>query len=234
MSTPKVSVLIPTFNVGPFLAENLDAVLAQDFTDFELVISDNCSTDSTFELIQNYAARDARIRVWQNQSNLGAAANFTRCLEMARGQYVKFICADDKLLSPSTLRKMVAMFEKYPDVALVSCASMIIDEHSQPIGFRNPFGHTDVWDGKRVIIRCFEVPGNIVGEPTMNMFRRDLIQQGFNLRYNQIADLEFSFQFLEQGNFAFIAEPLAAWRRRPDCRNQIAFPRRKATPPGRH
>ena len=221
MSTPKVSVLIPTFNVRRFLAENLDAVLAQDFTDFELVISDNCSTDSTFELIQKYAARDSRIRCWQNQTNLGGYANFAMCHGAARGEYIKFLCSDDKLLHPSALRKMVKTLEEHKEVSLVSCASMTIDENSNLLGFRNYFGRSAIWEGRDVIIRCFEAPANLIGEPTLIMFRRDACQHRGNPRYRQIGDLEFCFHFLEKGQFAFIAEPLAAWRRRDGQETEV-------------
>ncbi len=219
MSTPKISILIPTFNVEPFLAENLDAILAQDFTDFEVLLSDNCSTDDTFALIQRYAARDPRIRYWQNPTNLGIVANINRCLQEARGEFVKLVPGDDKLLHPKALRCLVEMLEQNPNVSLVSCASYIIDEQSHPLAVRNYFGRSGVWEGWKIINLSFTMAGNIIGEPPM--FRRARCTHSFDPRYHQIGDLEFCFHLLEQGDFAFIAEPLAAWRQRAGQETEI-------------
>ena len=218
MTPIKVSVLVPTFNVGPFLAENLDVLLAQDFSDFELLLSDNCSTDGTFDVIQHYAARDPRIRCWQNPANLGITANINRCLEAARGEFVKFVFADDKLLGTSVLRQLVEILERQPEVALASCASVVIDQQSQLLRPLRHIGCSGVWDGREVIVRCLETHCNLIGDP---LFRRKLCVAGFDPRYRQIGDQEFCFRLLEQGRFAFIAEPLAAWRQRAGQQSEI-------------
>jgi glycosyltransferase involved in cell wall biosynthesis len=221
MSTPRLSVLIPVYNGEPFLAECIESVLAQDFDDYELLISDDYSTDGTGAVIKRYAAKDRRIRWWTNPATLELGGNFNRCLTEARGEFVKFVFADDKLLDTTMIRRMVEVLEQQPDVSLVGCASHVIDEHSQLLAFRNHFGRSGVWNGREIIVRCFETPGNIIGEPSLVMFRRSQVGSGFNSRYRQIVDLEFYFHLLEQGKFAFIAEPLAAWRRHPAQQTEV-------------
>ena len=107
MNLPKVSVLIPVYNGGRHLAECLDSILAQNFQDLEILIADDGSSDNSAEIIKTFAARDVRIRWWKNPRNLGLAGNSNACLHEARGEYVKFVHQDDKLLSSSAILLMV-------------------------------------------------------------------------------------------------------------------------------
>jgi hypothetical protein len=130
----------------------------------------------------------------------------------------KFVFADDKLLGSSVLRRLVEILEQQPEVALVSCASIVIDEQSKPLRPLRHIGRSGVWDGKEVIVRCLEKHCNLIGDP---LFRRKLCPTGFDPRYRQIGDQEFCFRLLEQGRFAFIAEQLAAWRQRAGQQSEI-------------
>src|ERR1700710_708832 len=130
ISQPKVSVLVPVYNAEKYLAECLDSILTQDFTDYELLISDDCSTDGTAAIIESYAAKDPRIRWWRNPVNLKQAANLNLCLREARGELIKFVFADDKLLTTTALRQMVQVLEADSSVVLVSSASHTITADS--------------------------------------------------------------------------------------------------------
>ncbi len=103
MTSPKVSVCIDSFNYGRFLPEAIESVLGQSFQDFEVIISDDCSTDDSFAIAQRYAERDDRIRAMQNAHNLGMVKNRNAGLALARGEYVKTLHADDFLCSPEAL-----------------------------------------------------------------------------------------------------------------------------------
>ena len=212
MTAPKVSVLIPTYNYARYLPEAIESVLEQDFRDFELLISDDCSTDNSAEVIARYAARDGRIRFQIHPKNLGMVENWNWCLSQARGEYIKFVFGDDKLLSPSAIGKMAALMESDPAISLVSTASKVIDARSTAIETRNNF-HPGICDGKKVIMRCLESPANLVGEPTLVMFRKEQAARGFDARYRQLADLEMWFHLLDNGKFAHLGEPLCAFRR---------------------
>ena len=104
--TATVSIRVPTYNGSQYLGPCLDSALAQTCADFELVVVDNGSTDATPDIVRRYAETDARIRVWWAERNLGLVANWNRCVELARGEWVKFLCQDD-LLEPSCLDEML-------------------------------------------------------------------------------------------------------------------------------
>lgn len=212
MTSPKVSVLIPTYNYARYLPEAIESVLEQDFRDFELLISDDCSTDNSAEVIARYAARDSRIRFQIHPKNLGMVENWNWCLSQARGEFIKFIFGDDKLLSPSALGKMAALMESDSAISLVSTASRVIDTRSKAIETRNNF-QPGICDGKKIILRCMEQPANLIGEPTLVMFRKHQAARGFDARYRQLADLEMWFHLLEKGKFGHLGEPLCAFRR---------------------
>src|SRR5690242_8968780 len=113
MGTPKVTVGMPVYNGERYMRFALDSLLAQDFQDFEIVISDNASTDRTSEICAEYAARDSRVRYHRNATNIGASPNYNRTFELARGQYFKW-CAHDDVCLPSFLSKCVATMEAAP------------------------------------------------------------------------------------------------------------------------
>src|SRR4051812_32835970 len=95
----KVSVCIDSFNYGRFLPEAIESVIRQSLQDFELVIADDCSTDNSVEIAQSYARKDNRIRVEVALANRGMVKNRNACLALARGDYVKWLHADDFLCS---------------------------------------------------------------------------------------------------------------------------------------
>lgn len=212
MSTPKVSILIPVYNGEPFLAECLDSVLAQDFADLEILIADDGSSDGSVALLERYAAKDGRLRWWKNPHNLGLAGNFNGCLQAAHGEYIKFVLQDDKLLSPAMVRIMAETLDRHAEVSLVASASQLLDAHSRVTEVRDYF-KPGVHVGRQVIMRCLEQPGNLIGEPTLVMFRRGQAIRGFNRQLPQLLDLDMWFHLLEQGDFAYLAEPMAAFRK---------------------
>jgi glycosyltransferase involved in cell wall biosynthesis len=211
----KVSVLIPAHNAARYLPECLASVLAQDFQDMEILVADDGSTDGTAEIIQSFAARDARLRWWKNSRNLGLTQNHNTCLQAAQGEFIKFIHADDKLLQPSVLTRMVAALEQDERVSLVATGAQIIDEQSRVLRTQNNFHRTGSREGKAVIVQCLEQNGNLIGEPTRTLFRKSQARRGFDGRYQQIGDLEMWFHLLKQGRFAYLAEPLFAYRIHP-------------------
>lgn len=121
--SPKVSILIPVFNRKDYIAECICSALNQTFTDFEIVIVDNASEDGTWELCQKFAAMDSRIRIFQNESNIGPVRNWKRCADEAKGEFSKILFSDD-CLEPNCLSEMVPKLLD-SDVALVYCAARI-------------------------------------------------------------------------------------------------------------
>jgi glycosyltransferase involved in cell wall biosynthesis len=130
--TPKVSIGLPVFNGEEYLEKSLDAILCQTFKDFELIISDNGSTDRTPEICKQYAERDPRIVLFRVEDNHGAAWNFNHVFELARADYFKWASHDD-LLAPSFLERCVQVLDTNPDVVIVYSRTDIIDANEQKI-----------------------------------------------------------------------------------------------------
>jgi len=209
---PKVSVCLDSFNYGRFLPEAIESILGQNFEDFEIVISDDCSTDDSFEIARRYAQKDKRIRVSQNRENLGMVKNRNVCLVAARGDYVKWLHADDFLCSSDALGKMVGALDGNRAISLVASARRIVDEHSKPIDTWSCFTQERPIAGTTVINRCLFEQRNLIGGPSAVMFRRSLAGRGFDEAFFVMADMEMWFHLLEQGCFVFIREPLCAFR----------------------
>jgi glycosyltransferase involved in cell wall biosynthesis len=125
---PLVSVGVPVYNGDLYIARALDSLLAQDFTDFEIVICDNASQDSTPEICAAYADRDPRIRFHRNPKNLGLVGNFNRTFELSRGKYFKWAAHDD-WHAPESLRLAVNALEADPSAALCATGVSVVDEH---------------------------------------------------------------------------------------------------------
>lgn len=217
----KVSVLVPAYNGEQYLAECLESILSQDFGDFELLVSDDKSTDGAPDVIDRYARQDSRICWWRNAENLGAAGNFRLCLQKARGDFVKFMCGDDKLLTPSAIGKMSALLSDKNSVSLVSSSSLVIDSESKVVATRGFLGHDAVIEGHKVIVSCFERNENIIGEPSGAMFRRSQAGHWFHGRCRQLIDLEQWFALLEHGDWGYLAEPLFAFRQHPQQASNV-------------
>ena len=111
------------------MGEAIESILAQTFTDFELLILDNASTDNTPDLIAQYAAKDSRIVCYRNDTNLGASKNYNLAVDCARGQYFKWASHDD-VLEPRYLECCVEALEKHPDVVLAYPRTIVIDHAS--------------------------------------------------------------------------------------------------------
>lgn len=130
-SPPPVSIGMPVYNGANYLAEALDALLAQSFADFELVISDNASTDATEEICRGYAARDRRISYHRAEQNRGAAWNFNRVFALARSPYFKWAAHDD-LCAPTMLARCVEALNRAPEIVLAYPRAHMLDPQGQP------------------------------------------------------------------------------------------------------
>jgi glycosyltransferase involved in cell wall biosynthesis len=124
---PRVSVGLPVFNGERYLARALGCLLAQDYQDFELIVSDNASTDATESICREYAARDPRLRYHRNETNIGASPNYNRVFGLARGEFFKWASHDDEC-QPSLLRRCLDVFERAgPSAVLVFPQADIVD-----------------------------------------------------------------------------------------------------------
>lgn len=127
-TSPLLSVGLFVYNGERFIEETLHSILNQTFTDFELIISDNASTDRTSEIAQAFANRDARIRYYRNEQNMGAGWNARRVYELATGTYFRWATVDD-LLEPDLLRRCVEVLESDPGCVLAHPRTKEVDEN---------------------------------------------------------------------------------------------------------
>jgi glycosyltransferase involved in cell wall biosynthesis len=129
-TSPKVTIGMPVYNGSNFIEEALISLLGQSFSDFELIICDNASTDTTLEIARRYATQDSRIKIYTADTNYGAAWNYNRCVQLAQGEYFRWHAHDDKI-SPNALALCVNSLDNNPDAVLAYPETLIIDSHGE-------------------------------------------------------------------------------------------------------
>ena len=147
VSIPRVSIGMPVYNGADFLSDAFDSLLSQTLVDFELIVSDNGSTDGTEQICREYAARDSRVRYHREETNRGACWNFNRVFELARADYFKFAAHDD-LCDPKFLERCVAVLDDDPSVVCCHTRTAKVD----PGGAEIPGLH-DPTDGELRLMR---------------------------------------------------------------------------------
>ena len=133
---PLVSIGLPVYNGENYLRESIESVLCQTFKDFELIISDNCSTDNTNSICMEYVRRDSRVKCFKNSENIGYAGNFNNVFNSSTGVYFKWIAHDD-IINERFLEKCIFTFNEYPDIIGVFPGLSYIDVNRNMIERRN-------------------------------------------------------------------------------------------------
>lgn len=128
---PKVSICLPNLNTRPYLVERMETILSQTFTDWELIIVDDYSTDGAWELFQEYAAADSRIKLYRGPQQ-GLYPGWNSAIERCIGEYVYFATSDDTM-APNCLERLLAALSNQPTCDLAHCSLKTIDETGQEI-----------------------------------------------------------------------------------------------------
>lgn len=209
---PSISVCLPAYNGERFICEAIESALAQSFADFEILVADDCSADRTYELVEGYAKRDSRIRLWRNEKNKGLFANYNECMNKASGQLIKLFAQDD-VWHPEILTTMMSHYQKCTDAALIACSRAWIDSSGQEIELKKAFRETARMTGHEVIELCAQKFINWIGEPSTVMFPAKMVGTGFDTTYYHLGDLEYWFRLLNQGAFVYVDEVLCKFRR---------------------
>lgn len=218
---PLVSICMPTFNSETWLREAIESALDQTWEDFELVISDNASTDGTLEIARSFS--DSRIRLEPSNRNLGLVLNHNRLVTLSRGTYVKFLHADDALM-PTCVEEMVALAREDARIGLVFVPRQIVyyDETGEEWARTVPHRHEHLGPLERInegrpLFVTFVQAGiweNWIGEPTSVLVKRDAFRSCglFNPYLRQIMDLEFWLRVMLSYRVGFVEAPLALYR----------------------
>lgn len=205
---PRVSVCIPTYNTARYLPETIESVLRQDFTEFELVICDNASTDQTPEICRSYA--DPRIRYVRFEELTNQAGSFNRCLEQARGELITLLHADDYFLS-GFLADRVERLGDNPGLGFVFGAVQVVDAKGAVVAIKSQ------WQDDRFFRQGelfeFLLSGCIVSPPSL-MVRRSSAQKAglFRTDLSWGHDWEWTLRLAEGTAALYVCEPLAAYR----------------------
>ncbi len=132
MTTPRLTIGVPVYNGEDYIAEAITSHLEQDFTDFELIVSDNCSDDSTPEIVKEFVEADSRVTYSRNTENVGGPANFNRLFRLGQGELFRWAAADDRI-EPGYLSKVIALMDDDPAVAIGHSEALLIDPTSEPM-----------------------------------------------------------------------------------------------------
>src|SRR5438067_4592288 len=134
-NTPTVSFIVPCYKLGHLLPDCVNSILGQTYADFEILIMDDCSPDSTPEVAASFC--DNRVKHVRNNPNLGHLKNYNKGIQMARGKYVWLISADDYLRRPYVLQRYVEVMEKNPRVGYTFCPGVCVrdGEEAEVLGY---------------------------------------------------------------------------------------------------
>ena len=210
---PRVSVVVPAYNSVAFIDATMRSILAQTFTDFELVVSDHNSTDGTWETLQQFTA-DPRVRLSRLASGGGAPANFNAVTDLAAGEFLKLVCGDD-LLYPDCLAEQVAALAAHPSAVMAASARDVIDAAGVPVlRNRGLAGLRGEISGTKAIRRTVLAGTNIFGEPASVLFKRVALVDagGWHARFPYLIDEATYCAVLLGGNLVAVSRPLAAFR----------------------
>jgi glycosyltransferase involved in cell wall biosynthesis len=209
---PRLSIGLPVFNGERYLAEAIESLLAQSFSDFELLILDNASTDATKRICADFCSRDQRIRYTRNAANIGAARNFNLAVAQTRAPFFKWAAHDD-LCAPEFLERCVEVLEADEGCVLAYPKARIKDEETEAwedYELRLPTDSADVVERFEALLRghkCFEVFGVI---------RRSALQETGLIGTYAHGDGVLLAQLALRGRFQEIPEFLFFPRRHSD------------------
>lgn len=205
---PKVTVLMAVYNGERYLREAMDSILGQTFRDFEFLIVDDGSDDSTTAIIGSF--NDSRIRVIRNENNLGLTKSLNIGLRAAKGEYVARMDADDISL-PERLERQVGYLDEHPDDALVGCPADVIGKDGQII--RRSL--TPAPSRRMLYLKL--AFGNVMAHSSA-MFRRSVVEQlgGYDESYTQTQDYDLWFRIFRSHGAGMLDEVLIRWRSTPE------------------
>ena len=222
--TPRVSIGLAVFNGEKYLSEAIESILAQSFTDFELIISDNASTDQTAQICKKYATQDDRIQYHRNPTNIGGANNENLTFKMSKGEYFRWAAHDD-VCAPTLIEKCVRLLDENPDVVLCHTNVVEIDENGNHCGMssRNNGRYENPYERFRSIAGSKDFL-----EETYGVIR-SCVMQRTRLQLNYTAsDRTLMCELALYGRFHQIEEPLFYKRFHPgnvyiDWRTRMAW-----------
>lgn len=209
---PRVSIGLPVYNGAKYLEEAIDSILGQTCQDFELIITDNASTDRTEEICRRYQSQDGRVRYLRSEKNHGAAWNYNRAFELARGEYFRWASHDD-CLAPENLARCVEVLDREPSVVLCYPKTINIDESGNEIELFEDRVHL-VWDQphKRLgrLVTKYRMCNAVFG-----LIRSEVLRETSLIGKYSGSDFILLIQLCLRGKYWEVPEPLFFRRLHP-------------------
>jgi glycosyltransferase involved in cell wall biosynthesis len=164
MSTEKVSIILPVYNAEKYLYQAIKSILTQTYTNFELIIIDDGSTDESLKIIQSFD--DERIQIIQNEQNLGLIKTLNKGIDLAKGEYIARMDADD-IAMPKRLEKQVAFLEKNIDYGLIGTMAEMINEKGISIGKIHDLPISQEAIKSRILFQCPFIHPTVMGKTSI-------------------------------------------------------------------
>ena len=201
---PRVSVIISTYNGERHLTEAVQSILDQTFSDFELIIVNDGSTDASLAILKHFD--DHRIKILINEQNLGIAASQNRAIATATGEYVALMDHDDSAL-PQRLQMQVSFLNEHQDIAMVGSSCVCIDEQSRVLSVQT-------YPTEQIVLKWDPLLRGCPFVHTSLMIRRSAIEAvgGYSGNYQYAGDYELISKLSDTHKVANLAEPLVRWR----------------------
>ncbi len=208
---PLVSICIPTYNSDKYIHETVSSLLNQCYDNIEIIISDDCSTDSTLQIINQY--EDVRIKIYTSTKNQGIEKNWNKALQKCSGDYIKMIGADD-VLENDCIEKQLKILQNDPSISLVSSYKNIINAKGKRIlSIKFPW-KTGKTNGIKAVRASIKKGTNIIGEPGIGMFPAKILQKTglYNGQNPYLIDMDLWCRLLLHGDLFVIDEYLFNFR----------------------
>jgi glycosyltransferase involved in cell wall biosynthesis len=213
IACPRISFAIPVRNGERFLGRAIESALAQDFDDFEIVVCDNASTDGTGELVRRYCERDRRVRYILNEENIGQIENFNRVYEQSRGEFIRWMGADDQLESDYA-RKCVAALDARPDAVGVTTQWRYMDDMGVVDFLDVPGPRVDASSAEarlRLTLRMLQSQ-ELLFDPIYSLIRRNALERTGLLPINRWTDRLLAVELCLLGSFCHLDDCLSTRR----------------------
>lgn len=211
LKLPSISVLVPAHQAQRYIAEALESILCQSAVEWECIFSDDASTDQTLWIAKEFAARDARFRIFRQAKNLGMVGNWNFCLNQARGKACILVPADDKLSAADSLKTYWDLLQT-PGVRLAAAPYFLMDEGSirgRLVADLAPGLH----DTRRIISAILRHQDNLIGPPACGMFWRNQEVKSYDPCAGHVADVDFWWKIMmEEGWLHVASQPLSLFR----------------------
>lgn len=190
-----VSILIPVYNRINLIEETIQSVINQTYTNIEIIVVDNCSTDGTWELLENLALKEERLLIFKNEENIGPVGNWKRCVDKANGEFSKILWSDD-LIHNDFLKETIPFF-KNEEIGFVYTSAIIfegsitnIKHHIHKTFKKNTVSQSNKFVNKLFFSRAFS--GKVPYSPACAVFRTEALKEALIIDVPNYFDYDFS------------------------------------------